>query len=173
MTCCSMKKLLGSKRGDVQGAVVIMVLLFSLAVISVISYFIYSNFITAFSSTPFYTSEVAEAATYFGNVLRMFDVVLLLTLFVVIAAQAYLNYKLAVEPAGFIGTFFLSGIVGLVGLFFAYAYSALVGEAALVSTSAFFPKTLIILSNLHWVGFVSMIIGSLTLYAKRRQGQFE
>lgn len=173
MMCCNMRKLSGSKKGSITDAITVMVVLFVIGLTTVLMWFVFDTFRDALAGTPIYTEDMERAANSFDNVLRLFDYVLVIILLVIIAAQAFLNYKVAAEPSGFAAVFLLAAAVGLVGLFFSFVYASITREAVLVTAAGMFPSTLVILTNLHWVGLLSLLIGSITLYAKRRQGQFE
>ena len=34
-----------------------------------------------------------------------------------------------------------------------------------------FPRTILITTNLHWIMLVLIVVGSITLYGKRKEGQ--
>ena len=52
-----------------------------------------------------------------------------------------------------------------------YIFSEIVNQSVFNAVVVHFPKTIIICTNLHWIMLIMIVIGSITLFAKREQGQ--
>ena len=85
-----------------------------------------------------------------------------------IVALALANFRLRTNPAFFIITLIEAVFTGFVSYFFNYVFIQLVSDDIFNATLVFFPKTMIINTNLHWIALVAIIIGSISLYAKRK-----
>jgi len=51
-----------------------------------------------------------------------------------------------------------------------YLFATFFSESVFSSVIVYFPLTLIICTNLHWVTLASIILGSISLYAKNLGG---
>lgn len=145
--------------------------LFSFAVLSLIGYVLTTNFIQGFVDAGIYTGSVATAGNAYLRTLLVFDKITALIMTVLIVGVGVTSYRLATSPVYFIITFLLSCFYGLVAYFFNYMFAQIASNAAFSTAIAYFPITILICTNLHWVMLVCIIVGSITLYAKRERGQ--
>ena len=82
------------------------------------------------------------------------------------------SFRLATSTAFFIITFITGIFWGLVSYFFNFVFIQLVSPDVFSAALGAFPRTMLINTNLHWVMLASIIVGSITLYAKKEKGQF-
>jgi len=150
----------------------IMIFLFTFGFLSILGYLFLSNFVTQFSTTDQYSIEVEEVGDKFLSGLRLFDKILVTMMVILIIGLGITTYKLAAPPAFFLVTFVTGGIYGFISYFFNYIFAQMVSDSIFTSTLLYFPGTILLCTNLHWVMLVSIIVGSITLYAKKPRGQF-
>jgi len=117
-------------------------------------------------------TDIQIVGNKFIAVFNIFDYITVFMLFALIIGIAVTSYRLATSRVFFLVTFVLAALYGLVAYFFSYIFGQIVSQTVFLTTTLIFPNTLLICSNLHWVSFGMIIIGSITLYAKREQGQY-
>lgn len=119
-----------------------------------------------------YDGQTKITGDAFLRTFRLFDI---LILFVVLGSAIGIgvtSFRVATSPIFFVITLLFAPLFGLISFYFNFVFQSMVSPAVFNATLLFFPKTLIICTNLHWAMLLYMVIGSITLYAKREQGQF-
>ena len=151
-------------------AVVIFILVFGF--VSIFSTLIYQNFITNFQTTGLYDGITEEVGNKYLNTFKMYDYLIIFVLFALIIGVGITSYKIATTPIFFVITMIMGVFLGLISYFFNYIFIMLISPAVFDSITVYFPRTIIICTNLHWVMLLCIIVGSITLYAKKEQGQY-
>ena len=164
--------LLGSKKAQGVNYLSIMIWLFSFGFLIIIGFLFLSNYVAEFSTTDFYYSEVEDVGNKFLGGLKLLDYVIVLVMVLLIIGLGITSYKLAAPPVFFLITFVTGAMYGFISYLFNYIFAEMIGDAMFTSTLLYFPNTVLICTNLHWVMLVSIIVGSITLYAKKEKGQF-
>ena len=164
--------LLDSKKGQGGNYLTIMIFLFTFGFLSILGYLFLSNYITEFAATGYYTPEVQTAAEGFLSGLRILDGTLVLVMVILIIGLGVSSYKLAAPPIFFLVSMVTGAFYGFVSFFFNYLFAEMVSDTIFTATLLYFPLTLLVCTNLHWVMLVCIIVGSITLYAKKPRGQF-
>jgi len=165
-----MISLFRSKRGQINNYLSVIIFLFVFGISSVFGYIFLSSFITTFIATGFYTGTVASTGNNFLSAILLFDNIIVLVMTVLIIGVGVTSFRLAAAPAGYIITFIMAGMYGLISYFFNFIFAQIISNVAFSTAIMFFPGTILILTNLHWVMLVMIVIGSITLYAKNPQG---
>lgn len=160
------------KKGMGRDLMAIIIFLLVFGFMSILGYLLLTNYITAFETTGYYTGVVATTGQNYLNTLRMFDAVTVIMLAILIVALGISNYKISTNPVFFVVTLVLACFFGFISYFFNYVFIQLVSDEVFTSILIYFPMTMIICTNLHWVMLVSIIVGSVTLYAKKPKGQY-
>ena len=135
------------------------------------SYAIWQQYVISFVETGFYTSYAASSGDLFTAAFHVYDYITVILAVVFVIGIAVTSWKLNTAPVFFIVTFILAAFLGVVSYFFNYWFSQLVSQVALSSAIAAFPRTIIICTNFHWFSLLLVVIGSITLYAKRENPQ--
>jgi len=164
--------LLSSNKGQGTNWLSIMIFLFIFGFMSILGYLFLSSFISEFSATDFYSTEVQEVGEKFLWGLGLFDGILVLMMVILIIGVGVTSYRLAAPPVFFLVTFVTGAIYGFISYFFNYIFSQMISDAMFTATLLHFPLTILICTNLHWVMLVSIIVGSVTLYGKKEKGQY-
>ena len=165
--------LLGSKKGQAQNYIAVVMFLFVLAIVTMISTVIYLGIIAGFTSAGLYTGAVEIAGTGFLRALTIYDPIMAVVLVSLLIAVGMTSFRLNTAPMFFIITLMQATFTGLVSYFFNYMFVQIIGQDAFAGVLVLFPRMILICSNLHWIGLIAMVIGSITLYAKKEKGQFE
>jgi len=164
--------LLNSKKGQGRNWLAAMIFLFTFGFLTILGYLILNSYVDVFAATGYYTPEVDNVATKFLVGLRILDYTMVFVMVILIAGIGISSYKLATPPAFFIVTLVTAGIYGYISYFFNYIFAQMISDGAFTATLLYFPKTILICTNLHWFMLVMIIVGSITLYAKKERGQF-
>ena len=160
------------KKGQADNYFAAIVFLFGFGICSLIGYVLVSAMIDSWTTSGFYVGDVAVAGAKFMGALSLFDYLTVLMTVVLIVGVGITSFKLAAPPISYFLTFFMAAFYGVVSYFFNYIFIEIVSQDVFLATSAFFPRTIMILTNLHWVMLVMIVVGSITLFGKKPKGQF-
>lgn len=167
-----MTSLFASKKGQFSNYMAVLIFLLVFGFVTIFSYVFMSVQKTAYENAGLYTGPLASTGENFLRGLASFDFVIILVMVILIIGVIITSFKLATAPIFFIITLVMGPVFAFIAYFFSYVFQQMVSPAIFSNAVAVFPNTLIICTNLHWVGMVLMIVGSIALYAKRPQGQF-
>jgi hypothetical protein len=165
-------KLFNSKKGQGSNYMAVVVFLFLFGVLNIVAYTVWLEFITAFNTTGFNTGPIPAAIAAWTNGFRAFDYVIVLLMVIFIVGTGILSFKISTSTAFFILTLLMGIFWGFVSYFFNYIFIQIVTQPVFSTAIGFFPRTMILCTNLHWIMLIEIIVGSLTLYGKKEQGQF-
>jgi hypothetical protein len=156
-----------NRKGQEQNFLAVIITLFSIAFMTLIGYVFTTEMIGGFVASGLYVGDVAIAGQIFLNTLLIWDKLIALTMVILVIGVGVTSYRLASAPVYFVVTFLLAPLYGLVSYFFNYMFAQIASESVFATAVAYFPITILICTNLHWVMLICIIIGSITLYAKR------
>jgi hypothetical protein len=150
----------------------ITIFLFCYALIFIISYLVLNAFITGMQATSIWNNDMQEAANGFLRALAVLDYMMVIMTIVLIIGVGITSYRLAAPPIFFIINLIVGVFYGFFSYFFNYLFIQFVGNSLFTATLAYFPRTMIICTNLHWITLVCIVVGSITLFAKKPRGQY-
>lgn len=159
--------LLNSKRGQIQNYLAVIIFLFGFAIITIIAALLMANIKTSFQSAGLYTGVLEETGDDFISALNLYDKIMVLVMVVLIIGVGLTSFRINTAPAFFIVTLIMGTFLGFVSYFFNYVFIQTVSQPVFTATIVAFPLTILICTNLHWVALVAMVVGSITLYAKK------
>lgn len=159
--------LLSSKRGQIQNYMTVVLVLFIFGFLSMLGLTIQLEMNDSWASTPFYNTAIEDNINKFTEGIKMFDKIIVLVMVIMIIGVGISSFKLRTSKVALIVSIILIPFMGFVSYFFNHLFREMVSDTAFTTTLAFFPITLLICTNLHWVALVAAIVGSITLYAKR------
>ena len=159
--------LLSSKKGQAENYIAVAIFLMIFGFISILATFMWLEFIDAYTAAGYYDGQIEETGDKFLATLKLYDTIMVLVMVVLLIGVGLTSYRLRTSPAFFIITLITAAITGFVSFFFNFIFIELTGDALFAATLVFFPKTLLICTNLHWVTLAAIVIGSITLYAKK------
>lgn len=81
--------------------------------------------------------------------------------------------RVAASKLSFIITFISAPLIGLISYAFNYIFVKFSETAILQATLLFFPITALICTNLHWVALLMILLGGVSFFGKKEQGQFQ
>lgn len=166
-------KLFKNKKGQsAESLFSVIIFLVFFGFLSIFGYFLMTQYIVGFTDAGFYTGVLQESGDKFLFGIGLIDKIMVLVLIVLIIGVGFTNFKVAATPVGFVVTFLMSGLYGLISFFFNFMFAELVSNSLFTSTLLVFPVTILICTNLHWIMLVNIIVASITLYAKKPKGQF-
>jgi len=166
-------RLFKNKKGVINNYVAVVVALFSTSIAYIICYLILLKFRQNFVGDFCEVGSVCElTANKFLSSLAMWDYIIVLVMVVLFIGVGLTSYKVSADIAFSILSVILAPLLGFLSLMFNNIYSQIVTNGEFSTVIGLFPRTTLICTNLHWVALVSFVIGFITLYGKRSQGQF-
>ncbi len=163
--------LFGSKKAQAENYIAVAIFLMIFGFISILATFMWFQFIDAYTDAGYYEGQMEETGNKFLDTLKLYDTIIVLMMIVLLIGVGLTSYKLRTSPAFFIITLITAALTGFVSFFFNFIFIELISDTLFDATLVFFPKTLIICTNLHWITLAAIVIGSITLYAKRDSGE--
>ena len=164
--------LLDSRKSQFQNYMAGILFLFIFGFLSILAFVIFTATQDAFISSGIYVGAVEEAGDKFEEGLKLYDTVIVLVMAILIIAVGVTSFRLATSPIFFIISLMMGAIYGFISFFFNFIFQQMVSVPIFTTALLFFPNTILILTNLHWVMLVFVVVGSITLYAKKEKGQF-
>jgi len=159
-----------SKKAQGSNYFAVIIFLFIFGFISILTYVLWINFVDALTGSGLDLSNpVLATISAWTNGFRALDYVMVLLLVVMILATGWSSYLIRTDSVFFIITLVTSIFWGFVSYFFNHIFIELVSDSFFDTAIGYFPRTLIICTNLHWVMMVLIIVGSITLYGKKKQ----
>jgi len=165
--------LFASKKGQVENYFVPILMLFSIGVMTIIGFLTFTSFVDGFKETQFYDNETMDPvvenfkAGYF-----IIDTLIVVLLVVALIAIGLTSFRVNASPGFFIVSIISGTALVVVSFFFNFLFIEIVSNEVFNGVVAFFPKTILVCTNLHWVALAGFVIGSITLYAKKEKGEF-
>lgn len=150
----------------------VILLLFVFGINAIFSSIILDGVDDAFQQTPFYNGQLAETSVKFREAPLLFDDAIVVLMVIAILATGVASIRVAASSVAFIFTMFMVFFEGLIAFFFNFIFIQFAQQAVISDTILNFPRTVFILTNLHWVLLATVIVMSITLYGKKEKGQF-
>ena len=164
--------LLGSKKGQVGNYFAVILFLFLFGFMSILGYLLMSEMINAYETVDVWNPTMAATAAGFLRALQIIDYLMVIILVALIIGVGVTSYKINAPPIFFVVSVIMSAFLGITSWIFNYIFQQLVSPDVFTSTLAFFPITVLICQNFHWIALVTFTVGSITLYAKKEQTGF-
>ena len=165
--------LMTNKKAQGSNYISIVLVLFLFGVVNIVAYLILTSFITQVSTTGLYNGQAVVAGDGFVKGLQSFDYTIVLLAVIFIIGIAITSFRIAANRAFFIVTVVMGIFWCFISYIFNYIFAQYVGQAVFAVVLGVFPRTMLLLTNLHWLCLIMVIVGSISLYAKRPRGQFE
>jgi len=162
-----MVNLLNSKRAVMDLTLKLVLGLFAFGIIILFAYIFLSNFISRITATSLSSAQMVQTGNDFLGTILLFDKLVVFIMVAGIIGVGYLGFRTIKPRVFFIFTIFGAVFMGLVSYIFNYTFAQYATNAAITVAAAFFPLTIIVCTNLHWVSLAGIVIGSLTMYAKK------
>ncbi len=141
--------------------------MFVFGISSILGMLIFNESVSVFNEAGFIGENYDTAIDGFRTSLLVFDYIAIIVLVVLLIGIALTSYKLNTAPVFFIVTLLISPFYAAFAYFMTYNFSQIVSDSTFSTVLIYFPKTLMICTNLHWIALSQIIIGSLALYAKK------
>jgi len=161
-----------TKKGQIENYFVPVIVLFVFAISFIVAMVILTNFSVGLASAGFCPvgSQCDVAASGFITALSTYDNIILLVAVVLIIAVGLTSFKLPASAAFFIISFIMAPFLGMISFFFNFVFSQIVSQTAFNAVRFYFPKTIFLCTNFHWIALIAFIVGSITLYGKKDRG---
>jgi len=156
-----------------QNIIMAVLFLFSIGVVFFISTIIGIATIEGYESSGILTTdEMTETAIKFKAAFNLFDKIILIIAIILIIGIAITSYKLAANPVFYVITFISAAFYAFIAYFFSYMFIQIVSNSVFTTILTRFPMTILLLTNLHWFALALIVVGAITLYGKKPEGQF-
>jgi len=165
-------KLIHKKGQSATVLLAVIIFLFIFGFLSILGYYMTSEYVVAFNQTGLYTPVMEKAANGFLFTHTLMDYSIVLIMIGLIIGVGYTSYKISTSPIFFIIMFTTGIFYGFVSYIFNYLFHEIVSQPIFSTVLIHFPRTILICKNLHWVMLVEIIVASITLYAKKEKGQY-
>jgi heme/copper-type cytochrome/quinol oxidase subunit 2 len=166
---------LSNKRGNIELTKFIATALVSFMLIGMVALFVYlfnSTFFENFNATGYNTTDTAKVEGSIIGSLKMIDLVMVILIIVSLISVGVYEYRHPEDPIGFIITFFVAPFLGFMAYVFNYIFYQYAFSGSFSSVVNYYPNTIIILTNMHWLALAMLIIGSFAIYSQKRSGRF-
>lgn len=162
------------KKGQITNYLAVIVWLFLFIFIIAIGTKIFNAFESSANDIPVVAdSENAQKALkYFGYAFNIWDGLVILFMAILIIGVGVTSYRIATPPVFFIVSFIMAIFLGLISYIFNFMAQEILSQQVFDSVISSLPYSVIIVQNFHWIGLLAFVVGSITLYAKRDQGQY-
>lgn len=168
-----MRNLSASKKAQSKDIMTVIYVLATLAIVFIFSYLIYAAFMDGFKQTSVYQpGQMDKVINGYNRAFNLLDGILFLIAVVLIIGIGIASYKLATAPVAFIISFLMAAFYGFLSYVANILFVGIFGQEALQTTLVHFPMTMLLCVNFHWIALVSLIVGSITLFAKKEKGQY-
>lgn len=154
-------------KGQISNYMAGIAFLFAFGISTMIALLILTNFITTIDATGLYVGQAKVAGTAFLNTLAVFDYIIMFVMIGLFIGVLLTTYRLKTNIAFFIASFIMAAFLGFFGYIMNYVFLQFWSQDVFSSILVYLPKTLVLLTNLHWIGLVFLVLGSIGLYAKR------
>jgi len=158
-----------NKKGSIEDYTVLIVFLFVFGFLSIFAYLLFTYFSSVIVASDFYSTDIATVLARFNTTLLIFDKIIVILLIVLIVGIGILNYRIRTTPVYLLVLILFSSFLGLISYFFNYLFLSMVSESIFAPVLPYFPITLIICTNFHWIALTALVVGAITLYAKGNQ----
>lgn len=159
-----------TKKAQIENYFVPVIALFMFAISFIVAMVILTNFSTGLAAAGFCGADCTTASDGFISALAIYDNIIILVMIALIIGVGLSSYKLPASAAFFIISFVMAPFLGMISFFFNFVFTQIVSQTAFDAVRFYFPKTIFICTNLHWVALVAFIVGSITLYGKKERG---
>ena len=160
-----------SSRGQTSNYFAAILVLFFFGFTSILSWVIFSGFITQFTATGYYTGLTEQTGNAILSTLQMFDLIIVFIMVATIIAIGLTSYRLNTSMGFFIVSIIMASFTGFISYVFNYVFLQFISTDAVNAALVHFPRTILVCTNLHWVALMLFVVGSITLYAKREKGE--
>jgi len=157
------------KKGTAAFFVIIelLILLLAFGIIILFLTFFFNTFIDQFQlAGACTTGSCASTIAKFQKAFTYWDTGTFLLVIGAIIGIGYGSLKIASKSIMYLLFLIESAILGLVSYYFSFLYVTYVTFEVFQTTALLFPKTIVLLSNLHWIALIMMSVATLT-YFKR------
>lgn len=161
------------KKGQESGLIfkgVIFIFIFGF--LSILGYIYTNEIIGVYQASSFWGTTMSDVANGFLAALNLFDGLAVLFMIIFIIGIGVTSFRKTEPAIFFLITIILSVFYGAVSYFFNYIFAQMIAQDIFLSAIAHFPMTILICTNMHWLALATIVVGAITLYAKRPRGEF-
>ena len=160
------------KKAQADNWLAVIVVLFISGFMIILSYLMITEIKQGFDDAGHLSPEAEMAVDGILRGVVLMDYLMVLLMIALIVGVAITSYKIATSPVFVILTFILAAFYGFISYYFNFVFAQMIGIDVFATVLVFFPRTILICTNLHWVMLALIVIGIITLYGKREKGQF-
>jgi len=163
---------LSNKDGQARSWFTVIIFLVTFAIVTLISYAIVVGLKDGFTAAGFWNGTLASTGEGFLRGLRFFDKLSGFFVIVFIIGAATTTFRLASGPTFYVILFVQAAAYGFMSYIFNLIFLTTATNSVFDGIRGFFPLTMIICTNLHWVMLALIVVGSIAMFGKKEKGQF-
>jgi len=157
-------------KGQAGNYLVGILVLFFFAITAMIAMLIYSGFLNSFATTGLDTGLANEVGQSFFRTFQMFDYITVFILVGLIIGVALTSWRLNTNMAFFIVSIMMASFTGFISYVFNFIFVQFISNPSIVGILVYFPRTILLCTNFHWISLAFFVVGSIALYGKREKG---
>jgi len=156
--------------GILRIVVIAIIGLFVVGLTSIFMYLFTDSFFSEFNDTDLNNTQTGLVENSAMATLQFLDWVIVLLLGITILGCIYIGYQNSEPPIFFMVTFLGSMFIGAIGFILDYVFKEIVIQSQFSSVISYFPNTIIICTNLHWIALICIIGSGIVAYTQRGGG---
>ena len=146
------------------------VFLFVFMVSSIFGVLISGSIIQGYIDSGIMDSDQMTAANQFLNVLGYFDKIAVALMIILVVGIAITSYRINSAPVFFVIVFIMAGLFCLASYILNFLFLEIFSDAAFTTVLLLFPSSILIGTNLHWIALAMVVVGSITMFGKKPEG---
>lgn len=158
-----------NNKGQISNYFAGITLIFLISISIILGALLLDGTLDAFENAGYLTGKAKEAGDGFWTSIVIMDYLIVLIVVAVIVATGVTSFKINSPPVFFIVTLIVGSFLGFGSWILNYIFTEWAGNDAFTSVIGLFPRTVIIGTNLHWIALTLIVVGSITLYAKKER----
>jgi len=163
-----MCSLISNKKAvGLRNVLVIPITLVVFGILTIFGFVFTTYVISAVETSPVYdAATMATPIAGFNSAMLIWDKIVIVLALSLVVGVVITSYKLFAAPVYFIISILLAIFMTFISLFFNYFFAQFVSQSVFTTTILYFPATLLICQNLHWISLIVIVAGSIALYSK-------
>lgn len=148
---------------------IVIVGIFTIIIGAFVTRLVYEGIMQILSVVPeFQTASHQKAIAGFNFAISMFDGLIFFSSLMFIVGVIFFALKVPEDSVFFIVLFVIAPFMGIFAYFFSYLGQQIIGDVAFNTISLYFPLSILILSNFHWLALLMLVVGGVAKYYKRQ-----
>ena len=164
-----MRHVLSGKKAEMNLYMQIIAVVVMFSFCAFIGTIVWQTFDTTFQTTTYYQGDVVDNMLNFNIFFRSLDYFTIFIMMACVISVAAIFWGKSSPAIFFVVTFIEGFFLGLISYIFNILFFEFASNSVFISIITYFPRTILLCTNLHWYALVLWIVGAVALYAKRNR----